>query len=74
MIKCPHCDSEDTFVRVNKGGANQNLRYRTCKDCAKTFTTMEIICVSAGRRRGMVLDLEEQLRYELINQPSEAGE
>jgi len=74
MINCPHCDSNDTFVRVNKGGVNQNLRYRTCKTCAKSFTTMEVLCVSAGRSRGMLLDMEESLQQELINHPAGAGE
>ena len=69
MIPCPHCGSTESRIRDVRNYNGRIRRSRICKDCAGSYTTFEVLAVYAGRDRGMVLDVDERLRQELVNQP-----
>ena len=43
-MKCPHCNSTNIgVIDTLPGAVNTTYRRRKCKDCNKTFRTVEII-------------------------------
>lgn len=69
MIECPNCGSTESRVRDVRNYDGHIRRSRVCKDCSHGYPTFEVLAVYAGRHRGMVLDMDERLRQELVNQP-----
>ena len=55
-MKCPHCGHEKSRVTDTRPRPEADLRYRRCANCNKPFTTIESVCVYAGRQRGWVAD------------------
>lgn len=41
-MKCPHCESEESFVLDSRPSANGLRRRRKCTSCAQKFTTYEL--------------------------------
>lgn len=64
-MKCPHCGHEKSRVSDTRTRPEADLRYRRCAHCGKAFTTLETVCVYAGRGRGFVADQ--------INTPQDFG-
>jgi transcriptional regulator NrdR family protein len=60
MLKCPNCGSDESRVTETKATPDGTAiaRYRACKNCGNNFRTHEVLAVYAGRKRGIVLDLE----------------
>ena len=42
-LQCPKCKSENTNVYSTRQYADRINRHRKCKDCGKTFKTIETI-------------------------------
>lgn len=53
-MKCPHCGHEKSRVTDTRQRPEADLRYRLCMNCGKKFTTLETVCVYAGRQAGHV--------------------
>jgi hypothetical protein len=51
-MNCPHCGHDKSLVTETRARAEADLRYRICKSCAQTFTTLERVCVYAGKTAG----------------------
>ena len=58
MIRCPHCGHEESKVDSQPKSSNGEIRrYRICKKCHRTFTTLEYLAINAGNTRGLVPDI-----------------
>ncbi len=53
-MKCPHCGHEKSRVTETRAGDEADRRIRICQGCARTFQTLERVCVFAGRAAGYV--------------------
>lgn len=53
-MNCPHCGHEKSRVTETRAGADADRRIRLCLGCARTFQTLERVCVFAGRAAGYV--------------------
>ena len=40
-VKCPYCDSKRTFIQSKLIQDEEAYRYHKCKDCEKTFRSLE---------------------------------
>ena len=59
MIYCPHCESSSTRIQVTDATNGSFIeRKRQCNNCFKEFRTAEVLCVKAGKKRGLLLDVE----------------
>lgn len=57
MIPCPHCGSEASRVEATVNTSDGCVeRKRQCYDCHRHFQTAEVLCVKAGRTRGLLID------------------
>lgn len=53
-MKCPHCGHEKSRVTETRANDEADRRIRLCLGCARTFQTLERVCVFAGRSAGYV--------------------
>lgn len=53
-MNCPHCGHEKSRVTETRAGAEVDRRIRLCLGCARTFQTLERVCVFAGKAAGYV--------------------
>jgi transcriptional regulator NrdR family protein len=61
---CPHCSHPESRVTETRASDSYDKRVRICRNCAKTFVTIERVAVYAGRAAGYIesgpaADLEE---------------
>ena len=54
-MNCPHCLHPDSRVVETRAKPDRDRRIRLCRNCGKTFTTMEVVAVYAGRATGYVI-------------------
>lgn len=60
-MKCPHCGDQSSRVTETRAhSADGLLRYRLCKGCGRTYTTMERVCVYAGRAAGFLEPVQDR--------------
>lgn len=53
-MNCPHCGHDKSRVTDTRPRAAADLRYRICLGCGRKFSTLETVCVYAGRQTGHV--------------------
>lgn len=53
-INCPHCGFSESKVTDTDPGPSYLRRYRDCRGCGKTFTTIERVAVWGGRAAGYI--------------------
>ena len=51
---CPHCGHPESRVSETRPSTEFDKRVRHCRNCAKTFTTIERVAVYAGRAVGYI--------------------
>ena len=51
-MNCPHCDHPKSTVSETRAGPKGDRRIRICRNCGQHFSTMERVCVYAGRVAG----------------------
>ena len=51
---CPHCSHPESRVTETRASDSYDKRVRICRNCAKTFVTIERVAVYAGRAVGYI--------------------
>jgi hypothetical protein len=63
-VNCPHCNHPESRVAETRPSADFDKRVRQCRNCAKTFTTLERVAVYAGRAAGYIESGQPELEEE----------
>jgi transcriptional regulator NrdR family protein len=54
-LNCPNCGHPESRVAETRAKPDGDRRVRICRDCGKTFRTMETVAVYAGRSIGYLV-------------------
>lgn len=73
-MKCPHCGHEKSRVTETRAGDEADRRIRLCLGCARTFQTLERVCVFAGRAAGYVEVGEPAPALQVVPDPEPQAE
>lgn len=73
-MNCPHCGHEKSRVTETRAAGEADRRIRLCLGCARTFQTLERVCVFAGRAAGYVEVGQHAPALEVVPDPEPVEE